>query len=97
MIDRHGRRRCYHRKTGIAIDLVEYLKGSAEFMAECARIGALTKATEAKPGTLGLLIQRYRSHAAFLDLAPRTRADYQSVFDYLKPIADMPLVNSTAR
>ena len=62
-------------------------------MAECARIGALTKATEAKPGTLGLLIQRYRSHAAFLDLA----ADYQSVFDYLKPIADTPLVNSTAR
>lgn len=42
----------------------------------------------AKPGTLGLLIKEYRSHPAFTDLAPRTKSDYQAVFDYLKPIAD---------
>jgi integrase len=38
------------------------------------------------------LIAAYRGHAAFTDLAPRTKADYQAVFDYLKPIADTPLV-----
>jgi hypothetical protein len=39
-----------------------------------------------------MLIQEYKSHAAFLYLAPRTRSDYQAVFDYLKPIADTPLI-----
>ena len=90
--DRHGRERCYHRKTGERIDLVKAPTGSPEFFAECARIGALSKATSPKPGTLGLLINAYRAHAAFTDLAPRTRSDYQAVFDYLKPIADTPLI-----
>jgi integrase len=90
--DRHGRERCYHRKTGEKIDLTKAPKGSAEFLAECARISALATAVTPKPGTLGMLIEAYRGHAAFLDLAPRTRSDYQSVFDYLKPIADTPLV-----
>ena len=61
-------------------------------MAECKRIMALTSSTEPKPGTLGLLIAAYRGHPAFTDLAPRTKSDYQAVFDYLKPIADTPLV-----
>jgi hypothetical protein len=90
--DRHGRLRCYHRKTGEPIDLIKAPIGSAEFMAECARIGALSIATAPKPGTLGLLIAAYRGHEAFQALAPRTRSDYQSVFNYLKPIADTPLV-----
>jgi integrase len=90
--DRHGRERCYHRKTGERIDLVKAPKGSPEFIAECARITAMVAAATPKPGTLGLLIEAYRGHAAFLDLAPRTRSDYQIVFDYLKPIADTPLV-----
>ena len=90
--DRHGRRRCYHRKTRIAIDLTKAPEGSAEFIAECARISALVTVTTPKPGTLGMLIEAYRGHAAFLDLAPRTRSDYQAVFDYLKPIADTPLI-----
>jgi hypothetical protein len=89
--DRHGRERCYHRKTGEKIDLVKAPKGSPEFFAECARIAAISTATTPKPGTLGLLINAYREHAAFTDLAPRTRSDYQAVFDYLKPIADTPL------
>lgn len=45
-----------------------------------------------KPGTLGLLIKDYRGSATFQDLAPRTRADYQGHFDYLRPIADTTLV-----
>ncbi len=89
--DRHGRERCYHRKTGERIDLVKAPKGSPEFFAECARIAAISTATTPKPGTLGLLINAYRGHAAFTDLAPRTRSDYQAVFDYLKRIADTPL------
>jgi integrase len=91
--DRHGHQRCYHRKTGIKIDLKKAPLGSAEFMAECARMRALTTADSApKPGTLGLLIAAYRAHPAFTDLKPRTRSDYQAVFDYLQPIADTPLV-----
>ena len=38
--DRHGRERCYHRKTGEKIDLTKAPMGSAEFLAECARISA---------------------------------------------------------
>ena len=62
--------------------------GSAEFFAECARIAELTKmAGPPKPGTLGLLIAEYRASQSFLDLAVRTRADYQRCLDYLKPIS----------
>ena len=69
--DRHGKQRCYHRKTGAAVDLVKHPLGSAEFFGECARIAALMMAVAPKPGTLGLLIQEYRKHAAFSELAPR--------------------------
>ncbi|WP_353642948.1 hypothetical protein [Mesorhizobium sp. WSM2239] len=90
--DRHGKQRCYHRAAGTPIDLFKNPIGSAGFIAECTRIAALLKAADtAKPGTLGLLISRYRAHASFTDLAPRTQADYQRCFDYLKPIADTPL------
>jgi hypothetical protein len=92
--DRHGKWRAYHRKTGKPVDLNKFALGSAEFFAECQRIVALMEARNAKekPGTLGLLIKDYRDSPAFLDLAPRTQSDYQSHFDYLKPIADAALV-----
>jgi integrase len=91
--DRHGRMRCYHRKSRIAVDLSRSPLGSTEFFAECARIAELTKASgPAKPGTLGRLITEYRSSPAFLDLAPRTRSDYQRCLEYLAPIADTGLV-----
>lgn len=91
--DRHGKMRCYHRRTGTPIDLAKAPLGSAEFLAEAARIGEMhrTQITAPKPGTLGLLIADYRAHAAFRDLAPQTRSDYQKYFDYLHPIADTPL------
>jgi DNA repair exonuclease SbcCD ATPase subunit len=41
--DRHGKQRCYHRKTRAAIDLEKYPIGSAEFLAECTRISALER------------------------------------------------------
>ena len=91
--DRLGKRRCYHRATGTAVDLQKHPIGSAGFIAECDRITRLAeKGMTAKPGTLGLLITEYRRHPAFQDLAARTKADYQRVFDYLKEIADTPLV-----
>jgi hypothetical protein len=90
--DRHGRWRCYHRKTGTAVDLRRAPIGSAEFFAECARISELVTVSSPKPGTLGLLIEAYRASPKFLDLSPQSRADYQKIFDYLKPIADTPLV-----
>ena len=90
--DRHGRMRCYHRYTRRAVDLVKAPLGSAEFFAECALISASTEAApKPKPGTLGLLITEYRRHDAFTALAPRTRQDYQRVFDYLKVIDEAPL------
>ncbi|SOR26769.1 Site-specific recombinase, phage integrase family [Methylorubrum extorquens] len=84
--DRFGHQRCYHRKTGEKIDLKRTPLGTSEFFAEVARIGAKQEPKALQPGTLGLLIADYRQHAAFTDLAPQTRADYQKVFDYLKDI-----------
>jgi hypothetical protein len=86
--------RCYHRKSRVSVDLAKAPIGSAEFIAECARIAGLAeaKATNGMPGTLGLLICDYRKSPIFQDLAPRTRADYQTHFDYLRPIANTPLV-----
>jgi integrase len=89
---RNGKQYCYHRETGQRIDLAKYPLGSSGFFAECARISALVEASMPKPGSLGLLIEAYRSHSAFTDLARRTRLDYQRVFDYLRPIADTPLI-----
>jgi hypothetical protein len=92
--DRHGCLRCYHRATRTPVDLGKTPIGSPEFFAECQRIASLIEAAneKAKPGTLGLLICDYRASPTFQDLAPRTRADYQSHFEYLRPIADTPLV-----
>lgn len=92
--DRHGKRRCYHRVTNIAVNLEKCPFGSAEFFAECDRIAALKSAqTEPRPGTLGLMINNYRMSPEFTDLATRTQRDYQRCFDYLQPIADSPLLD----
>lgn len=78
-----GKTYAYHRATGKRIKAPV---GTAAFMAEVERLnGGIAKA-EAKPGTLGALIQRYRAGPEFAELAPRTRSDYQKIFDYLKPL-----------
>jgi integrase len=95
--DRHGRTRCYHRRTGTSVDLKKAPLGSAEFFAECARIAAAGQlALPPKPGSLGLAIRAYKEHRSFTDLAPRTKSDYQKVFDYLKPIDGTPLTRFDA-
>jgi integrase len=90
--DRHGKPRAYHRRTKTPIDLTKAPLGSAAFFAECARITEISKVTaSAKIGTLSYLIEQYKAHSAFTDLAAHTRNDYQRVFEYLRPIADTPL------
>jgi len=87
--DRHGKWRCYHRKTGLPI---KAQFGSGDFFEELARLDGLARQTaEPRSGTLGMLLTQYRASSEFKSLAPRTRTDYQRVLDYLKPIADTPL------
>jgi len=88
--------RCQHRKSKTMIDLEVYPPRSAAFYAKCDRIDHAFRTKKSKPGTLGLLIEKYRSSIAFKDLAPRTRCDYQRILDYLKPIADTPLTRFTS-
>src|SRR4051812_16645512 len=87
--DRHGKWRCYHRKTGKPI-LAEYK--SADFYAEISALDSkIGKTLAAKAGTLGGLIAAYRDGSRFKSRAARTRSDYQKVFDYLKPLHDVAL------
>jgi hypothetical protein len=88
--DRHGKWRCYHRKTGLPMK-AEF--GSGGFFEELARLDGLARqAAKPKPGTLGMLVTEYRTSPEFNSLASRTRTDYQRVLEYLRPIADTPLI-----
>jgi len=93
--DRHGKMRCYHRKTGEKIDLDNFPLGSAEFLAECSRIRAVSealKAIEPKAGTLGALTQFFEETAHFRDdLSPATQRDYRWCRNFLKEVADTPI------
>lgn len=91
--DRHGRPRCYHRKTRTPIDLNACPLGSEAFFAECQRIADRMRIATPKPGTFGLLVVSYRTSPAFLDLAPRTRANYHAALDYLKPLDGVQLAD----
>lgn len=91
--DRYGKKRCYHRKTGTAVDLKKHPLGSAGFFSECERISLMLREQVPTAGTLGHLILEYRKSPSFLDLSPTTQADYLKVFDYLKPIVLFPLVD----
>lgn len=89
--------RCYHRKTGSAIDLDKFPLWTMEFYGECYRISQLhEKSDNTRAGTLGALIKKYRASPAFQkDISDRTRSDYQKCFDYLKSIEDTPLTSFT--
>ncbi len=94
--DRHGKPRCYHRKTGHKIDLEKMPLGSAEFFAECARIAALSEAMKAKkpkPGTLGGLIATYKAEEHFLELSDATKREYNMCAGILEPINDTPVTS----
>jgi integrase len=79
----------YHRKTGTRIH-AEF--GTAEFFQELAVIEGRVKRAEARPGSLGMVIEQYKRSSAWAGLAQPTRTSYQRAFEVLKPLADMPLV-----
>lgn len=87
-----GKLYTYHRRTGTRIRAAF---GSAAFLAEVERLNGLVSA-DPRPGTLGALIVAYRGSPEFLELAPRTRSDYQKVFDYLKPLDGDALIEITS-
>lgn len=86
-----GKLYVYHRATG---QRIRAPFGSAAFLAE---IEDLNKPRPPEPpaGTLGALIHAYRRSPEFLELAERTRRDYQKVFDYLKPLDIDPALMMT--
>ena len=79
----------YHRQTGTRIH-AEF--GTAEFFQELAAIERRVKRAEARPGSLGMVIEQYKRSSAWAGLAQPTRTSYQRAFEVLKPLADMPLV-----
>lgn len=84
-----GRLYYYHRKSHTRLPGEP---GSPEFTAELERLeGGAPAERPVLPGTLGLLIRDYRASPEFTGLAPRTRSDYQKVFDYLKPSDATPI------
>ncbi|KQX40897.1 MULTISPECIES: tyrosine-type recombinase/integrase [unclassified Ensifer] len=83
--------RAYHRKSRERIDCAKFEPYTLAFDLEVHRINELHKVKEAKPGTLGMLIKKYRASPKFQKRAARTKSDYQKVFDWLKPIEDTPL------
>jgi len=90
--DRHGKLRCYHRASGEKIDLDKFPVDGLDFLGECGRIAALYKpSSEAKPGSLGLLVVEYKKSPAWQILEPKSREWYEMAFEYLKPINDTPL------
>jgi integrase len=83
--------RAYHRATGHKIDCQKFEVYTLSFDMEVHRVNELYKVQAAKPGTLGMLIKKYRASPKFQKRAARTRADYQKCFDWLQPIEDTPL------
>jgi integrase len=90
--DHDGQWRCYHRKTRRKVDCTKFEPYSLAFDMEIHRLNGLAGEQESKPGTLGMLIIKYRQSTRFRsELAPRTRSDYQKCFDYLQAIGNTPL------
>lgn len=89
-IDRHGKWRCYHRKTGKPIRS-EF--GTAEFFLELQALDKLITLKEPAPGTLAKAISAYRGSPEFKDRADATKAGYQRYLDVLKPMHGMALVD----
>lgn len=79
----------YHRASGTRLTSEP---GTAAFVEEVRRLDESLKTKGERPGTLGGLIKAYRASPEFAAKADSTKADYLDVMDYLKPLADMPLV-----
>lgn len=83
-----GRVYYYHRRT---MTRLAGEPGSTVFMDALAIAERGSTAPPPAPGTLDALIAAYRAAPEFTGLAVRTRADYQKVFDYLKPLGPLAL------
>src|ERR1035437_6897829 len=79
----------YHRKTGTRIS-AEF--GTAEFFEELAIIERRVKRAEARPGSLGMVIEQYKRSSTWAGLASPTRVSYHRAFEVMKPLANMPLI-----
>ncbi len=87
-----GRTYYYHRPTKTRL---RGEPGSPEFMADLAKVAE--KPAAGQPGTFRELVDIYRQTPEFKGLAPRTRADYRKVLDYLDTrIGDWPVEDVTA-
>jgi len=80
---------CYHRKSGKRI-FEKY--GTFEFAKRVTELNN-TPINHSKNliGTWGYLSEQYRTSEEFKKNSPRTKSDYNKVFDYLSKIADQPL------
>lgn len=84
----------YDRKTGTRLTPPHALYSEEWFKAlHAARAKAAPP--EEKGGTWGAAVAAYRASPRFLDLAPRTKEDYQAVLDWTKPLHPMPLTQWT--
>jgi len=86
--DRHGKWRCYHRKTGKPI-LSQF--GTAAFFQEVEAIEAGLKAREPAPGSLGAVIKAYQATPHFQDLAEATKTGYRRYMNMLADIEALPV------
>ena len=84
---------CYHRKSGVAIQ-AEF--GSAKFFTELETLECAVKKAEPLPGTLGMVIAKYRSSPDWEALRPKTRLSYDRAFVVLKPCRTCRSLRSTA-
>ena len=87
-----GRVYYYHRATKTRI---KAKPNTPEFVTEIAELnkrGTILSSSPATSGTFGALVAAYRASPEFQKLADRTRADYQSVLDWLRGIDRMPIV-----
>src|SRR5215469_4938438 len=83
----------YHRATGTRL---RSPVGTPEFFAELTAINAKTSKAKEKPGTWGGLVSNYKSSPHFQnELKPRTKKDYNRVFEWLAGLSDMPLAEIT--
>jgi integrase len=84
-----GRLYYYHRRTGERI-MAE--PGTLAFFEEVERLNGRRPPSEHKAGTLGGLIAAYKGGPEFDGLAAATKKDYQKVFDYLRPLDALPVL-----
>ncbi len=82
---KYGKVYYYYRRAGKRIPIKSEF-GTAAFLREVAEIEKkFTKSNGNAPGTLGFLIQSYKSSQNFLELKKATRVSYERAFSVLKP------------